>query len=69
MKTETLKVNGMSCGGCAINVAGALKAVEGVNDAHVSLENREATVDYDETRTSSEQLKSAVRHAGYEVEG
>ena len=69
MKTETLKVNGMSCGGCAINVAGALKAVEGVNDAHVSLENREATVDFDETRTSSEQLKSAVRHAGYEVEG
>ena len=69
MKTETLKVNGMSCGGCAINVAGALKAVEGVNDAPVSLENREATVDFDETRTSSEQLKSAVRHAGYEVEG
>lgn len=68
MKTETLKVNGMSCGGCAINVAGALKAIDGVNDAHVSLENKQATVDYDESRTSSEQLKSAIRHAGYEVE-
>lgn len=68
MKTETLKVTGMSCGGCAINVAGALKAVEGVNDAHVSLESREATVDFDESRTSTEQLKSAVRHAGYGVE-
>lgn len=69
MKTETIRVKGMSCGGCAINVAGALKAVEGVNDAHVSLENREATVDFDETRTSTEQLKSAIRHAGYDVEG
>lgn len=68
MKTETLKVTGMSCGGCAINVAGALKAIDGVNDAHVSLENREATVDFDESRTSTEQLKSAVRHAGYGVE-
>jgi copper chaperone len=68
MKTETLKVNGMSCGGCAINVAGALKAVDGVADAHVSLENRQATVEFDETRTSIEQLRSAVRHAGYEVE-
>ena len=68
MKTETLKVTGMSCGGCAINVAGALKAVEGVNDAHVSLETREATVDFDDSRTSTEQLKSAVRHAGYGVE-
>jgi copper ion binding protein len=69
MKTETIKVNGMTCGGCANNVAGALKAVEGVNDAHVSLERKEATVDFDESRTSAEQLKSAVRHAGYQVEG
>jgi len=68
MKTETLNVAGMSCGGCAINVAGALKAVEGVNDAHFSLENRQATVDFDESRTSVEQLKSAIRHAGYSVE-
>lgn len=68
MKTETLKVTGMSCGGCAINVAGALKALEGVNDAHVSLESREATVDYDDTQLSAEQLRSAIRHAGYGVE-
>ncbi|HYG32199.1 MAG TPA: heavy-metal-associated domain-containing protein [Methylophilaceae bacterium] len=68
MRTETLKVTGMSCGGCAINVGGALKAVEGVNDAHVSLENKQATVDFDESRTSVEQLKSAIRHAGYGVE-
>lgn len=68
MKTETMKVSGMSCGGCAINVAGALKAVEGVSDAHVSLERKEATVEFDETRTSAEQLKSAIRHAGYEIE-
>lgn len=68
MKTETIKVAGMSCGGCALNVSGALKAVEGVSDAQVSLEQGLATVAYDETRTSSEQLKSAVRHAGYSVE-
>jgi copper chaperone len=67
MKTETLKVTGMSCGGCAINVSGALKALDGVNDAHVSHENGEAKIDYDETRVSSEQLKSAIRHAGYGV--
>lgn len=68
MKTEMIKVNGMSCGGCALNVAGALKAIDGVNDAQVSLEQKQATVEYDETRTSSEQLKSAIRHAGYGVD-
>ena len=67
MKTETMKVIGMSCGGCAINVAGALKAVDGVSDASVSLEEKQATVEFDETRTSIEQLKSAIHHAGYEV--
>ena len=68
MKTEIIKVKGMSCGGCAINFAGALKAVDGVSYATVSLEEKQATVEFDETRTSTEQLKSAVRHAGYEVE-
>ncbi|HYD33438.1 MAG TPA: heavy-metal-associated domain-containing protein [Methylophilaceae bacterium] len=68
MKSETIKITGMSCGGCAINVAGALKALEGVNDAHVSLETKEAMVNYDEDKVSTQQLKSAVRHAGYGVE-
>lgn len=69
MKTEVLNINGMSCGGCAITVAGALKAMDGVSDATVSLEEKHATVEFDETRVSLEQLKSAVRHAGYDVTG
>ena len=68
MQTETLKVTGMSCGGCVSKIEGALKAVPGVNGAKVSLANREATVQFSEVQTSHEQLQSAIEKAGYGVQ-
>ncbi|MBN4078373.1 heavy-metal-associated domain-containing protein [Gammaproteobacteria bacterium AH-315-C21] len=69
MQTEILKVTGMKCGGCVANVTQALQAVNGVGDATVSLSANEATVPYDERLTSPEQLKAAVKGAGYGVDG
>ena len=68
MKNETLKVTGMTCDGCSGKVAHALKALAGVHDVVVSLAAREATVRYDEHLTSLDQLKSAVKGAGYGVD-
>ena len=68
MQTEILNVTGMTCGGCTGSVTNALKAVNGVGDVNVSLSTGEATVQYDERRTSPVQLKSAVTQAGYGVE-
>ena len=68
MQTETIKVTGMTCGGCTSNVAHALKAVNGVHDVVVSLPNNEAAVRYDEQLTSPEQMKSAIKSAGYGVD-
>ena len=68
MQTALLKVTGMTCGGCTSNVADALKAINGVGDVKVSLSAGEATVQYDERLTSSDQLKSAVKGAGYGVD-
>ncbi len=67
MQTELLKVTGMTCGGCTSNVTHALKAITGVGDVTVSLSAGEATVQYDERLTSPDQLKSAVKGAGYGV--
>jgi copper chaperone CopZ len=69
MQTELLKVTGMNCDGCTSNVTKALRAIAGVSDVKVSLAAGEATVQFDERRASPEQLKSAVRHAGYGVDG
>ena len=68
MQTEDLKVTGMTCGGCTSKVAHALQAVDGVRGVNVSLSAGEATVQYDERLTSPDQLKSAVKGAGYGVD-
>lgn len=68
MQTEHLKVTGMTCGGCVSNVTHALKAIAGVSDVNVSLSAGEATVQYDESVTTIDQLKSGVIGAGYNVE-
>ena len=68
MQIEHLKVTGMTCGCCTNIVANALKAVDGVNEVAVSLVACRARVQYDEKLTSPEQLKLAVKHAGYEVD-
>jgi copper chaperone len=67
MQTEHLKVTGMSCGGCTGTVTRALKAVNGVADADVSLSAGEAIVQYDEKLTTPGHLKSAIEAAGYGV--
>ena len=67
MHTELLKVTGMTCGGCTGNVTHALQAIDGVSAVMVSLSAGEATVQYDERRTSLDHLKSAVTGAGYGV--
>jgi copper chaperone CopZ len=67
MQTETLKVTGMTCDGCTSKVAHALNAITGVHEVVVSLSDSQAAVRYDEHQVSPEQLKSAVKGAGYGV--
>ena len=68
MQTELLNVTGMTCGGCTSKVTRALKVINGVSDVKVSLSAGEATVQYDERLTSPDDLKSAVKGAGYGVD-
>ena len=67
MQTEQMKVTGMTCGGCVTNVTQALRGLSGVHDVKVALAEGEATVQYDEKVTSPDQLRSAVKVAGYGV--
>jgi Cu+-exporting ATPase len=60
-----LKVTGMTCPHCVMNVTKALRAVPGVDRADVSLENGEAVVSGSADRDA---LVQAVKTAGYEVE-
>ena len=67
MKQETINISGMHCNGCVKSVTNALNKINGVTGVEVSLTDERAVVQYDETKTNIEQLKSAVTEAGYEV--
>jgi len=67
MKTTTLKVLGMSCEHCVRAVTGALTALDGVQEAKVSLQNGTAEVRFDPEQVTEEQLRQAVRDQGYDV--
>jgi copper chaperone len=66
MKT-TLKIRGMTCGGCVASVQRVLKALDGVESADVSLASNEAKVEYDAGRVQPADLEAAIEDAGYEV--
>ena len=67
MQTEHINVSGMTCGGCTNAVTRALRAIPGVSDVNVSLSPGQATVRYDESVTTPNQLQLAVTGAGYGV--
>ncbi len=67
METTTIKVGGMSCGGCVKSVTGVLTALDGVAKAEVSLERAEAVIEYDAAKLSRVQLAQAIDDAGFDA--
>jgi P-type Cu+ transporter len=67
IQTMTLPVEGMTCASCVARVEKALKRVEGVNAAAVNLATEKATVEFDPTRVTFEQLQTAVSDSGYSL--
>jgi copper chaperone CopZ len=60
-----IPVEGMSCATCEIAVRHALKRIDGVKSAHVSVATKTATVDYEPGKTNPEQLVVAINSTGY----
>ena len=64
MKTEFLKVTGMTCGGCVNSLTRALKSINGVDGVQVELSTGDTQVQYDENLTTTDQIRSAVKTLG-----
>lgn len=67
METVTLKVNGMTCGGCVGSVTRVLKALPGVEAVDVQLAPGQATIRYDAAKVAVPKLRAAIEDAGYDV--
>lgn len=67
MQTEVVKIKGMTCMGCVNSVKNVLEKIPGVNGADVSLEQKQAVIQYDAATTTPNQFKDAIKEAGFEV--
>jgi len=63
--TETIKIEGMSCGHCVRSVREALEETEGVEVEDVQIGS--ARISYDPSRTNRQEVEHAVEEAGFAV--
>lgn len=66
-KTETIKVSGWHCGGCAARTESALKDVKGVESASADKNKKEVTVKYDDAKVKRADLEKAIVDSGFTV--
>ena len=68
-KKETYLVEGMTCAGCERTVQRVVGNVEGVKSAKADLASASVSVEYDPTKVSVDNIKSAVDKVGYKFVG
>ena len=66
-KTETIKVSGWHCGGCAARTESALKDVKGVESVSSDKAKKEVVVKYDDAKVKHADLEKAITDSGFTV--
>ena len=66
-KKAEIKVSGMSCASCALNIEKTLNEVEGVDEASVNFGTERVTVEYNPNEIKLPELEKAIEDVGYGV--
>jgi len=67
MKTATLSIEGMTCGGCVASVRRVLERLPGVSAVDIDLDTHSARVTLDPAQVAEPALRAAVDGAGFSV--
>lgn len=65
--TLTLKVGGMKCGGCELNLKNKIRELEGVLEVEASFQDQRVVVSFDNQQLSFEDIEDAIIEAGYQI--
>ena len=68
MKELKFKIEGMHCTGCSTRLQKVLNNLDGVEEAEVSLEEKQAMIKYDEDKISIEGMRETIEDAGFKAE-
>jgi len=64
-----IKISGMHCAACALNIEKSLKKNKGILSASVNYASEKAYVDFDPSLTSLEKIQKTIKDTGYEPMG
>ena len=67
MKKLDLKVGGMTCASCVNRIETSLMKAEGVLKANINLAKESASIDFDPTSISSNDIANVISNAGYQA--
>jgi P-type Cu+ transporter len=67
-KTDTIKVSGWHCGGCAARTEAALKEVKGVTTVSSDKVKKEVKVTYDDAKVKRLDLEKAIADSGFSAD-
>jgi len=68
MKKIILKIKGMDCASCAINITKALEKKEGVISVNINFATGKANITYDENKISLDDIKKIIINTGYQID-
>lgn len=66
-KKAELKISGMTCATCAVNIEDSLSKIKDVSKAQVNFGTDTAQVEFDPKKVTLAELENAVKQAGYET--
>lgn len=65
----TLKLNGMHCASCVMNVENFLIRLDGIFDVKADLTSQTARINYDKTKVTVKDMEEVINSLGFEVLG
>jgi len=66
-KKSTIRIDGMKCSKCSGSVEKALKATAGVEKVEMSLDRKEAVVEYDDAKVTEAKLREVINGTGFKA--
>lgn len=67
MKTENMKITGMTCSACVRAVERAVNKIDGVTEANVNFASEKLKITYDESKVNTDIIVEKIIDAGYNV--
>lgn len=64
---KVFMVEDMMCGNCEKRVNNAVTALDGVSECKANAQENNATVIFDSSKVSEDQIKEAIEEIGYDV--